>query len=125
MITAREEFWDFERASYDDELDAWRELTAAPVATDQPVIRLSRRPTRRTGVRPARQNDSTRIDRFGRRSQPSTLRPSAGNAARSIVRCAATRRRFVGPSATMTQIDTVGGGSRGWIQPRSEAMRIA
>src|SRR3954451_3812215 len=27
MITARDEFWDFERASYDDELDAWRERT--------------------------------------------------------------------------------------------------
>ena len=30
MINATEEFWDFERASYDDELDAWRERTAAP-----------------------------------------------------------------------------------------------
>jgi len=27
MISATEEFWDFERASYDDELDAWRERT--------------------------------------------------------------------------------------------------
>jgi hypothetical protein len=32
MIRADEEFWDVERASYDDELDAWRERTAfAPV----------------------------------------------------------------------------------------------
>ena len=29
MISATEEFWDFERASYDDELDAWRERTTA------------------------------------------------------------------------------------------------
>jgi hypothetical protein len=32
MITG-EEFWDFERASFDDELDAWRARTAAPVAS--------------------------------------------------------------------------------------------
>src|SRR4029079_9055583 len=31
MISATEEFWDFERASYDDELDAWRERTAVAV----------------------------------------------------------------------------------------------
>jgi hypothetical protein len=30
MISATEEFWDFERSSYDDELDAWRERTASP-----------------------------------------------------------------------------------------------
>jgi hypothetical protein len=37
MISATEEFWDFERASYDDELDAWRERTAASFATFPPA----------------------------------------------------------------------------------------
>jgi hypothetical protein len=32
MINASTEFWDFERASFDDELDAWRERTAAPAS---------------------------------------------------------------------------------------------
>ena len=49
MISATEEFWDFERASYDDELDAWRERTAvtagpvtSPNGNPQPVGRGSR-----------------------------------------------------------------------------------
>ena|SRR6186997_1935797 len=41
MISATEEFWDFERASYDDELDAWRERTAAPDTFASPFVTSS------------------------------------------------------------------------------------
>ena len=131
MIRADEEFWDYERASFDDELDAWRERTAGGVADGQRADpTASRRRTRRIGARARElprfgQNESARIGRRGSRSQPPTERPSTGKAARSMARCAPRRRRFVGPSATITQIDTLGGGSRGPSQPRSVAIRIA
>jgi hypothetical protein len=40
MIRATDEYWDFDRATYEDELDAWRERTAAPVAS-MPAARRS------------------------------------------------------------------------------------
>jgi hypothetical protein len=36
MIRAADEYWDSDRASYEDELNAWRERTAAPVAVAVP-----------------------------------------------------------------------------------------
>jgi hypothetical protein len=42
MIRAADEYWDSDRASYEDELNAWRERTAAPVA-----VVVARRPARR------------------------------------------------------------------------------
>jgi hypothetical protein len=51
MMRARiGEYWDSDRAIYEDELDAWRERTA-PVAAE-PTI-LVRRPRRTTTRRPA------------------------------------------------------------------------
>ena len=32
MIRTTDEYWDSDRASYEDELNAWRDRTAAPVA---------------------------------------------------------------------------------------------
>jgi len=55
MITANEEFWDFERAGYDDELDAWRERTAFTAGSDgngHSAVRAMR-PLSVIGLRPA------------------------------------------------------------------------
>jgi len=41
MINPTEEFWDFERASYDDELDAWRERTATSGTFAPPAVSSS------------------------------------------------------------------------------------
>jgi hypothetical protein len=54
MINATEEFWDFERASYDDELDAWRERTAVSAVQDLPDLGRPRRQSRRLGRRSLR-----------------------------------------------------------------------
>ena len=49
MMRARiGEYWDSDRATYEDELDAWRERTAAPVAAE-PTILVHRQ--RRTATR--------------------------------------------------------------------------
>jgi hypothetical protein len=37
MIRSDDEYWDADRASYEDELDAWRERIAAPVAPVAPA----------------------------------------------------------------------------------------
>ena len=71
MINATEEFWDFERASYDDELDAWRDRTATaepaaggPVSGPSAMARTLAQPApRRPAARSPRQ-------RTGLRRQP-------------------------------------------------------
>jgi hypothetical protein len=75
MIDASTEFWDFERASYDDELDAWRERTAAPFIVEHrisPVARRQSAPHRLVVAagRPAR----IRIQRSAARRQPTRSR---------------------------------------------------
>ena len=75
MISATEEFWDFERASYDDELDAWRERTAAAVPA---LLGLSRprRQSRRLGLAqpaPRRLTARSPRQRTGLRRQPSRV----------------------------------------------------
>lgn len=49
MIRAADDYWDSDRASYEDDLNAWRERTAAPVAVAEvPATRSeARRPVRR------------------------------------------------------------------------------
>ena len=44
MIRANDDYWDFDRATYEDELGAWRERTAVAVADDvaTPASRLPR-----------------------------------------------------------------------------------
>ena len=69
--------------------------------------------------------DSAEIGRDGLLSQPRTVRPSVGNAARSIAAWSATRRRFVRLGATMIQSETFGGASPRAIQPRSMATSTA
>ena len=66
MISATEEFWDFERASYDDELDAWRERTAVAVPAIEALPGLSRprRQSRRLGLaQPAPRRPAARSPR--------------------------------------------------------------
>jgi hypothetical protein len=38
MIRAADEYWDSDRASYEDELNAWRNRTAAPVAVAVAIV---------------------------------------------------------------------------------------
>jgi hypothetical protein len=74
MINASTEFWDFERASYDDELDAWRERTAfVPPASPAAVAEhrippVARRPSaERRSVVPTGRPARIRIQRTARR----------------------------------------------------------
>ena len=57
MIRAADEYWDSDRASYEDELNAWRDRTAAPVALAatrpaRPRIWPKLRPRNVSGDRP-------------------------------------------------------------------------
>jgi len=52
MIRAADEYWDSDRASYEDELNAWRERTAAPVAVAVPEAPVTRSEARRPARRP-------------------------------------------------------------------------
>jgi hypothetical protein len=71
MIRADEEFWDVERASYDDELDSWRERTAyVPVPAD--VATRTRRAIHRL---PARRDRPTQV--IGRPAQTRIRRTAA------------------------------------------------
>jgi hypothetical protein len=73
MINAAEEFWDFERASYDDELDAWRERTAVSAVVALPGLSRARRQSRRLGLtQPAPRRPAARSprQRTGLRRQP-------------------------------------------------------
>jgi len=71
MINASTEFWDFERASYDDELDAWRERTASsvsPAAFEHRLPPVARRSSAaRRDVIPAGRPARIRIQRVARR----------------------------------------------------------
>jgi len=67
MIRAADEYWDFDRATYEDELDAWRERTAAPVAARAAVSRplarrvMASRPVTARPPRNARRQSRPRI----------------------------------------------------------------
>jgi hypothetical protein len=52
MIRAADEYWDSDRASYEDELNAWRERTASPVAVALPEAPATRSEARRPARRP-------------------------------------------------------------------------
>ena len=51
MIRANDEYWDSDRASYEDELAAWRDRTAVPVAVAV-VAPVTRFEPRKSGRRP-------------------------------------------------------------------------
>jgi hypothetical protein len=64
MINASTEFWDFDRASFDDELDAWRERTAAAVIIEHRIPPVARRlSAARRPVVPAGRQARIRIQR--------------------------------------------------------------
>jgi hypothetical protein len=73
MINAGLEYWDFERASFDDELDAWRERTAEPAVDAVPGLSRPRRQLRWSGTL------STMLVAHPRRSgaDPEARRPAA------------------------------------------------
>lgn len=62
------------------------------------------------------QKDRQRSSPTGRRNHPATVRPSEGNAARSVAPCERTLRRFMTLSETITHTATFEG-----TQPRSRA----
>src|SRR6186997_869743 len=71
MISATEEFWDFERASFDDELDAWRDRTAAPDTFAPPAVTSSAGHPEIIG-----RGSQDRIWSFARRQQVRRSRPA-------------------------------------------------
>lgn len=93
MIRATDEYWDSDRASYEDELNAWRERTAAPVAVgvaptrDRPRIWPKLRPGNVVGDRP----------RLAKRLGTHRVAIHAQAARRA---CADTRRTGVRPPLT-------------------------
>jgi len=88
MIRASDEYWDFDRASYEDELDAWRERTAAPMAP----MAVAVAPRRHSVARYARRQAPVSTQNFA----PGTLaalRPTRGPlSARSRARSTLRRR---------------------------------
>jgi hypothetical protein len=58
-------YWDGERASYEDELDAWRERTASTAVTVAVTVAVAVAPDRRPrpARRPARAVHEARLDR--------------------------------------------------------------
>jgi hypothetical protein len=68
MITATEEFWDFERATFDDELDAWRARTAAPES--RRAAQTGRAVALRPAGLPARPASKARAPRSTRHALP-------------------------------------------------------
>ena len=52
MIRANDEYWDSDRASYDDELNAWRERTAIATVSVEVPLAPSRPRTRRSRLDP-------------------------------------------------------------------------
>src|SRR5687768_6845625 len=80
MIRATDEYWDSDRASYEDELGAWRERTAvaATQLDEAPVTRSAvRRPTHRSTRRPM-----TVVVAIERRPARHARPPRSGTAAR-------------------------------------------
>lgn len=73
MITATEEFWDFERASYEDELDAWRERTTAVAAAVEELVSVG---VRVTAPRRHAPGSVWRADRRRVAAKPGARRPA-------------------------------------------------
>jgi hypothetical protein len=73
MIRSNDEYWDFDRATFEDELDAWRERTAVAVVPSLPDVSSPRRQPRRL----VWQQPSALVADPRRAAQPATLRPAA------------------------------------------------
>ena len=52
MIRANDEYWDSDRASYEDELEAWRERIAVATTVEAPKSRVEARRSTRRPARP-------------------------------------------------------------------------
>ena len=52
MIRAADEYWDSYRASYEDELEAWRERIAVATTVEAPTSRVEARRSTRRPARP-------------------------------------------------------------------------
>lgn len=117
MIHAADEYWDFDRATYEDELGAWRERTAVALVTTVavaeapvPTRRIERRASRRAAARPFAPrrpiagrlaSDTPRSSRrrtVGRRSRPDTYSPARGSTSPARWAMDAASSRFATPS---------------------------